>query len=116
MTVVSCIILLWLSFGRSSTEETDEQEYFQKMAQLEARLKQDLRAAILVKKEADGVYSIETVHLTEDGIPEKKVFVYWVDETGFGVTRHDQQTKEYRVWDFSRILDKSKSFVFEIDV
>lgn len=86
------------------------------MAQLEGRLKQDLRSAIQVKKEADGVYSIETVHLTEDGIPEKKVFVYWVDETGFGVIRHDQQTKEHRVWDFSRILDKSKTFVFEIDV
>lgn len=116
VTVITCLFLLWLSFGRSSTEQTKEQEYYQKMAQLEARLKQDLRSAVQLNREVDGVYSIETIRLSDSGVPEKKTVVYWVDEEGYGVERLDSQTGERRVWDFSSVLEEGKRFIFEIEL
>ena len=116
VTVVSCLFLLYLSYGRTSGEQTKEQEYYQKMAQLEARLKQDLRSAVALKREVDGVYTLETIRLSQAGTPEKKVVVYWVDEEGYGVERFDAESGERRVWDFSGVLEEGKRFVFEIEI
>jgi prepilin-type N-terminal cleavage/methylation domain-containing protein len=114
VTALTCATLVFTHLTRSSSSETREQEYYSLMAQLEARVKHDLRSSEGVKQEAEGVYSLIVINLDAQGSPQTKTIVYWVDESGLGVTRHVHETGERNIYNFASLMEEGKNFVFRL--
>ena len=111
---LSLVYTLYIYFFHSTNTETAEQLYFRKLTALESRVRQDLRAAIEVKKEADGVYSVIASKLDQAMNPGTEEIIYWVDEGGRGVQRHVKSTGDVNQFDFSGLIPEGESFIFSI--
>jgi len=114
ITVVSSAFLIFSHLTQSSTREARQQELYGLMARLEARVKQDLRSSEGITEEAEGVYSLKVVNLDPSGNLQTKTIVYWVDESGLGVTRHVHETGKKTIYNFAALKDNEKPFIFKL--
>jgi|GEM_PF-1047314 len=112
--VTGLIYSMYFHVSRNADRQDKEQLYYQKLTSLEARIRQDLRSSLAFQEEAPGVFSIKTIYMDESNNPSIKDIIYWVDESGRGVERHDKNASEVKTFDFSGLLGDNEQFIFRL--
>lgn len=117
--LISISIGIFIYFSRTAQKEDKEQEYWKLYLLLDARLKQDLRSAMVVEKLAPRVFRLNVIK-EADGVADSRYEVwYLVDSEDAGVERvirYPDGTQRSMLFDFTRVLDEGQAFIFDIGV
>ncbi len=114
LLILSVLITVLVQSSRRSDKESKLQDTYQKMALLDAQIKQDIRSSVQISEEASGVYRMK-LHQFNAEINSTRDIVWWVSEEGLGATRTELSSGESKVYDFADVLD-GKKFVLHLEL